>query len=144
MYLTTIHLLGFERLSSAKKIVRPLKHHGILKHLLSSIFSYSVFLHPLHLFFLQTIYSLPNFNSSPPKKIDGWKTTGFLGETGLQVVSSLFGELKSCITLAAMRCVLRTLTAAPCEDKNFVEVMSQANGWRMLEDWEERKTNDAN
>lgn len=49
-----------------------------------------------------------------------------------KVVSSLFGELKSCITLAAMRCVLRTLTAAPCEDKNFVEVMSEANGWRML------------
>lgn len=54
------------------------------------------------------------------------------GESFPEVVSSLFGELKSCITLAAMRCVLRTLTAAPCEDKNFVEVMSEANGWRMF------------
>lgn len=54
------------------------------------------------------------------------------GESWPEVVSSLFGELKSCITLAAMRCVLRTLTAAPCEDKNFVEVMSEANGWRMF------------
>jgi len=51
---------------------------------------------------------------------------------GSWVVSSLFGELKSCITLAAMRCVLRTLTAAPCEDKNFVEVMSEGQLWALL------------
>ena len=43
-----------------------------------------------------------------------------------QVGARLFGEMKSTITLAAMRCVLRTLTAAPCLDPNFVEVMSEA------------------
>ena len=45
----------------------------------------------------------------------------------------LFGEMKSTITLAAMRCVLRTLTAAPCLDPNFVEVMSEAIPGRAVE-----------
>lgn len=51
---------------------------------------------------------------------------------GPWVGARLFGEMKSTITLAAMRCVLRTLTAAPCLDPNFVEVMSEGQLWALL------------
>ncbi|CAK9050576.1 ABC transporter G family member 22 [Durusdinium trenchii] len=44
----------------------------------------------------------------------------------------LFSDQWSTIALAAMRCVLRTLTAVPCLDPSFVEVMSEGQLWALL------------
>ena len=81
--------------------------------------------------------SVPSFSSMVFMKFHGFSIhfhVFFPTEShseGAEVGGRLMTELKSSITLAAMRCVLRTLTSVPL-GSDFVEVMSEAGAPRAV------------
>lgn len=51
---------------------------------------------------------------------------------GQWVGTQLLGDVRNLITLAAMRCIMRTFTAVPKADEQCVEIMSKGQLWALL------------
>ncbi|CAE7602693.1 Dnah1 [Symbiodinium sp. CCMP2456] len=50
----------------------------------------------------------------------------------VNVGTQLLGDVRNLITLAAMRCIMRTFTAVPKADEQCVEIMSKGQLWALL------------